>query len=171
MFARNSVCAFSTERVGLTSAGLLDALLDPAVKLGTAAPVTDPLGDYTWQMFKRADALKPGSAAVLEKKARPLIGSPSQPPGGQDLVATALNDRTVDVFLAYCSGRSRLEGRVAGLTVVALPAALAVGPEYGLALLTAARPQAAALMLFILSPAGQRALAKQGFTPIGLPAP
>src|SRR5215470_676662 len=29
MFARNTVCAFSTSRVGLTTAGLLDTLLDP----------------------------------------------------------------------------------------------------------------------------------------------
>jgi ABC-type molybdate transport system substrate-binding protein len=40
MFARNTLCAFSTTRVGLTSGGLLDTLLDPAVKLGTSAPRT-----------------------------------------------------------------------------------------------------------------------------------
>ena len=114
MFARNAVCAFSTARVGVTSAGLLDTLLDPAIRLGTAAPVSDPLGDYTWQMFKRADTVRPGSFTVLASKARVLIGGPSQPPAGQDLVAVALNDRTVDIFLAYCSGRARLEGHVAG---------------------------------------------------------
>jgi ABC-type molybdate transport system substrate-binding protein len=110
MFARNAVCAFSTVRVGLTSAGFLDTLLDPTIQLGTAAPVSDPLGDYTWQMFKRAETLRPGSFTVLASKARVLIGGPNQPPTGQDLVAVALNDRTVDIFLAYCSGRSRLEG-------------------------------------------------------------
>src|SRR5262245_41335094 len=40
MFARNAVCAFSTGRVGLTTAGLLDSLLDPTIRLGTAAPVS-----------------------------------------------------------------------------------------------------------------------------------
>src|SRR5262245_50156481 len=170
MFARNAVCAFSTSRIGLTSAGLLETLLDPTIRLGTAAPVSDPLGDYTWQMFKRADSVKPGSFATLSTKARALVGGPTQPPAGQDLVATALNDRTVDVFLAYCSGRSRLEGQVPGLTITALPDALRGGPEYGVALLTGARPAAAGLVLYILSPAGQATLARHGFTPLGLPA-
>lgn len=169
MFARNAVCAFSTARVGLTSAGLLDTLLDPNIRLGTDALGTDPLGDYTWQMFKRADSVKPGSSATLASKARVLIGGPTQPPAGQDLVAAALNDRTVDVFLAYCSGRSRLEGQVTGLTVTALPDSLRVGPEYGVALLAGARQQATGLVLYILSPAGQATLARHGFVPVALP--
>jgi len=171
MFARNAVCAFSTVRVALTTAGLLDTLLDPAIRVGTAAPVADPLGDYTIQMFARADHVKPGSAAILTAKARILIGGANQPPAGQDLVASALNDRTVDVFLAYCSGRSRLEGQVAGLTITPLPDALRVGPEYGVALVAGARPQAAALVLYILSPAGQATLAQAGFMPVTAPAP
>src|SRR5262249_47634222 len=166
-----AVCAFSTSRVGLTSGSLLDTLLDPNIRLGTAAAVSDPLGDYTLQMFKRAEAIKPGSAATLTAKARPLIGGPHQPPAGQDLLPPALNDRTVDVFLASCSGRNRLEGQVAGLTMTPLPDALRVGPEYGVALLAAARPAGVALMLYILSPAGQATLAQHGFTPVGLPSP
>jgi hypothetical protein len=39
MFARNAVCAFATHRTGLTTAGMLDTLLDPKIRLGTAAPV------------------------------------------------------------------------------------------------------------------------------------
>jgi len=171
MFARNSVCAFSTSRVGLTTSNLLDTLLDPGTKLGTAAAGTDPLGDYTLQLFKRAEVLRTGAGATLTAKARVLIGGASQAPAGQDLVATSLNDRAVDVFLAYCSGRSRLEGQVATLTVTALPDNLRVGPEYGVALLESAQSQGAALMLYILSPAGQATLAQHGFTPVALPAP
>src|SRR5262249_39042892 len=74
-------------------------------------------------------------------------------------------------FLGYCSGRSRLEGQVAGLTVTPLPDNLRVGPEYGVALLAGARPRATDLVLYILSPAGQATLARHGFTPVGLPAP
>lgn len=170
MFARNAVCAFAPRRVPLTTAGLLDTLLDPAIKVGTAEPMSDPLGDYTWEIFKRADAVKPGSFATLTGKVRVLIGGPSQPPAGQDVVATALKDDTVDVFLAYCSGRARLESQVAGLTMTALPAALRVGPEYGVALLSGARPAAASLVLYILSPAGQTTLAGHGFAPIGMPS-
>jgi molybdate transport system substrate-binding protein len=171
MFARNTVCAFSTARTSLTTAGLLDGLLDPAIKLGTSAPNSDPLGDYTWQMFKKAEAVKAGSEAVLTGKARVLIGGGLPAPAGQDPVAAALNERTVDVFLAYCSARGRLDRQVAGLTVTALPESLRVGPEYGIALLKGARPYAAGLMLYILSTGGQATLERFGFTPVGLPAP
>ena len=171
MFARNTLCAFSTTRVGPTSGGLLDTLLDPAVKLGTSAPRTDPLGDYTWQMFKRAEAVKAGSEAVLAGKARVLIGGTIQAPGDQDLVASALNERTIDVFLAYCSARARLEPQVAGLTVTPLPESLRVGPEYGIALMKNARPYAAGFMVYLLSTRGQATLARFGFTPVGLPSP
>ena len=171
MFARNTVCAFSTTRASLTTAGLLDSLLDPTIKLGIAAPNADPLGDYTWQLFKKAEAVKAGSEAVLTGKARVLIGGGIQAPAGQDSVAAALNERTVDVFLAYCSARGRLERQVASLTVTALPESLRVGPEYGIALLKGARPYAAGLMLYILSTGGQATLERFGFTPVGLPAP
>jgi ABC-type molybdate transport system substrate-binding protein len=171
MFARNTLCAFSTSRVGLTTAGLLDLLLDPAVKLGTSAPNSDPLGGYTWQMFRKAEAVKAGSEAVLTGKARVLIGSGMRVPDGQDPVAAALNERTVDVFLAYCSARARLDRQVAGLTVTALPESLRVGPEYGIALMKNARPYAAGLMLYLLSTGGQATLERFGFTPVGLPAP
>jgi len=171
MFARNPICAFSTARVGLTASSLLDLLLDPGIKLGTTAAGTGPLGDCTLQLFKRADALRPGAASTLTAKARVLIGGANQPPAGQDMVATSLRDGTVDVFLAYCGGRSRLEGQVANLTVIALPDNLRVGPEYGVALLKGAPPQAAVLMLYILSPAGQATMAQHGFTPVTLPAP
>ena len=171
MFARNAVCAFSTKKTGLTTARLLDTLLDPKIRIGTAAPVTDPLGDYTWQMFKRADTVKPGSFTTLTGKAKVLIGGPTQPPAGADLVATALKDGTVGVFLAYCSGRSRLEGQVEGLSITALPDDFHVGPEYGVALIAGARPNASTLMLYILSPAGQATLVRHGFTSVALPSP
>src|SRR6516165_12052695 len=61
MFTRNTLCSIAVPRVGLTTANFLDRLLDPAVKLGTSTPKADPSGDYTWTMFRRADAERPGS--------------------------------------------------------------------------------------------------------------
>jgi ABC-type molybdate transport system substrate-binding protein len=46
-----------------------------------------------------------------------------------------------------------------------LPEALAVGADYGLALLSP-RPEAVRLALFALSPAGQAILARHGFAPV-----
>jgi len=108
---------------------------------------------------------------VLTGKARVLIGGGIRVPDGQDPVAAALNERTVDVFLAYCSARARLEPQVASLTTTTLPENLRVGPEYGIALMKNARPYAAGLMLYLLSTNGQATLARFGFTPVGLPSP
>jgi hypothetical protein len=54
--------------------------------------------------------------------------------------------------------------------VVPVPDVLQVGPEYGLTILKGARPAAADLALYILSPDGQALLARHGFGPVGLPA-
>jgi ABC-type molybdate transport system substrate-binding protein len=61
MFTRNTLCGIAVPQVGLTTTNFLDRLLDPAVKLGTSTPKADPSGDYTWAMFHRADAKRPGS--------------------------------------------------------------------------------------------------------------
>ncbi|HEY3847937.1 MAG TPA: hypothetical protein VGL95_12565 [Acetobacteraceae bacterium] len=49
-------------------------------------------------------------------------------------------------------------------------AGLIGGPEYGLAVLNNAPPEALLLALTILSPAGQKVLADHGFHPVALPA-
>ena len=74
MFTRNMLCAMAMPHVGLTTANFLDKLLDPGVKLGTSTPRADPSGDYTWAMFRLADRLRPGSFAVLDTKAKQIVG-------------------------------------------------------------------------------------------------
>jgi ABC-type molybdate transport system substrate-binding protein len=39
-----------------------------AVKLGTSTPLADPSGDYAWEVFRKADALRPGAFSKLEQK-------------------------------------------------------------------------------------------------------
>ena len=53
--------------------------------------------------------------------------------------------------------------------MVAFPPELAVGPQYGLAVMKAAKPEALLLALTILSPAGQKILAVSGFRPVTSP--
>ena len=172
MFTRNTLCAMATPRLGLTTANVLDKLLDPGVKLGTSTPGADPSGDYTWAMFRLADKLRPGSFAVLDKKAQQIVGGalPSAPAGGPDAIVAALRDGVVDVHIGYCtSARLRLS-QLPDLQVVDIPDSLRVGPEYGLALLKEAQPASASLMLYILSVDGQATLEKFGFRPVGLPS-
>jgi molybdate transport system substrate-binding protein len=172
MFTRNTLCAVAVPKVGLTTANFLERLLDPSVKLGTSTPKADPAGDYTWEMFRRADALCPGSYEILDKKAQQIVGGPTSnaPVEGKDPAVAALAAGKVDVVIGYCtSGKLRLV-QMPELHVAALPSEIATGPEYGPAVLKGADPRALDLALFMLSPEGQQIFSNYGFAPVGLPA-
>jgi molybdate transport system substrate-binding protein len=79
LFARNRLCALARPELAVTADTLLDRMLDPDVTLGTSTPRADPAGDYAWDVFRRAEALRPGSQARLEAKARQLVGGPGSP--------------------------------------------------------------------------------------------
>jgi molybdate transport system substrate-binding protein len=170
MFTRNRLCALAKTRLGLTSGNLLDRLLDPSVRLATSTPGADPGGDYAWAVFARAEAVHPGAQAILQRKAMQLVGGPkSKPlvPGRGAVQGIFLTDRA-DVMLGYCSSGQAVMREIPGLTNVALPPSLTVGPAYGLIVLSDA-PLAARFALFVLSEQGQAILRKYGFDPIGLP--
>ena len=73
-FTRNRLCAIARGSLGLTSANMLDRLLDPAVRLATSTPGSDPGGDYAWAVFARAEGMHPGARAAFEAKALQLYG-------------------------------------------------------------------------------------------------
>jgi ABC-type molybdate transport system substrate-binding protein len=165
LFARNQLCALVRPGLTVTADTLLPTLLDTTVKLATSTPKADPLGDYTWAMFAKADAIKPGSRAILEAKAQQLMGDAhnSAPPPGMDLFAWHIHEGRADIFLAYCSAGGGFLKDLPGGTVIHLPPQLATGADYGLTLLPTKNPSAAALALFILSQEGQKLLAQNGF--------
>ena len=172
LFARNRLCALVRPGLAVDQANLLDRMLDPQVKLGTSTPKADPSGDYAWDVFKKADALKPGSFAALEKKALQLLGGPTSPPppaSGRTLYGELIAAGTADLFLTYCTNAQVAAAENPGQRVVALPDALAVGADYGLTVMANAAPAAYRFAMFILSPDGQRILAKHGFAAPGLP--
>jgi molybdate transport system substrate-binding protein len=78
-FARNKLCALVKPGLVVDSAHLLDRMLDPAIKLGTSTPNSDPSGDYAFDVFRKAEALKPGARETLEKRALKLMGTPRAP--------------------------------------------------------------------------------------------
>jgi molybdate transport system substrate-binding protein len=169
MFTRNRLCALARNSLRLTQDNLLDRLLDPAVRLATSTPGADPGGDYAWAVFARAEQVHPGARAILEAKAMQLVGGPNTPPlvaGHGAVQGVFLADRA-DVMLGYCSGSGAVMQEVPGLTNVALPSALAVGPAYGMAIMSD-QPLAARFALFVMSEQGQMILQHNGFDPIGL---
>jgi ABC-type molybdate transport system substrate-binding protein len=92
---------------------LLDRMLDPAIKLGTSTPKSDPSGDYAWEVFRKADALRPGAFATLSAKALQLMGGPNSPPAlpGRVLYGALVGDGKADIFLTYCTGARAASAR------------------------------------------------------------
>jgi ABC-type molybdate transport system substrate-binding protein len=171
MFARNDLCLLApANRVSAGSAGALDALLKDAVKIGVSPAKIDPLGDYTVRLFDVADKVKAGSGAALRSRAVVIDNPPGTPQSQSgDYTLDALRAGRIDLAIVYCSGKARLAKLDPTLSMVAFPPDLTVGPQYGLAVMKAAKPEAMLLALTILSPAGQKILAANGFRPVASP--
>jgi len=171
LFTRNRLCAFAKPDAKLEPAVFAERLLDPSVRIGTSTPKADPGGDYTWEMFQRIGQHNPGAFAVLDAKARKIVGgSTAADPSDPDPIASAFARGDITVMIAYCSGAEQRRQATPDIQVVPVPAPYATGPEYGLALTSLEKPAAVGLMLAILSPEGQATLARFGFDPVGLPA-
>jgi len=166
-FARNELCVLAAERVPITSANVLDMLLDPRWKLGTSTPKLDPSGDYAWELFRRADALRPGAFSALDSAARKLVGGSESSPSlaNRSIYAMLIVNGDADLFLTYSTNAQQAVNEVPTLTVVRLPDNLRIAATYGLAVRTTSSPSAQAFAEYVLSPAGQETLARFGFAP------
>jgi molybdate transport system substrate-binding protein len=172
MFVRNMLCVLTKAARPYETGNLVETLLGPEVRIGTSTPGADPSGDYTWELFHKIDVAKPGAFETLSKKAQQLVGGPnnSAPVNGRSPILVALDGDQVDLFISYCSGAQQIVRESAKYKSIALPADLAVGPEYGLTVSQKAQAGAADFAMYLLSPAGQRRLQAFGFIPVALPA-
>jgi len=171
LFARNRLCALARPGLAVDPTTLLDRMLDPEVKLGTSTPRADPSGDYAWEVFRKAEAVRPSAYARLDAKTLQLVGGPSSqpPPEGRTIYSVLIERGAADIFLAYCTDARAALKESPGQQVITLPDALAVGADYGLTVITGAPPSAYRCALFILSPQGQQILEKHGFNAPNLP--
>ena len=167
VFARNRLCALVAQGVEVTTDTLLERMLDPRVKLGTSTPRADPSGDYAWQLFEKAEQLRPGALKALDAKALKLTGGPDSPapPPNRSIYGVLIAEDKADIFLTYCTNAVQAVREVPAARIVAVPDALAVGADYGLTTLNNAATGAQRLAVFILSPAAQAILERHGFTP------
>jgi ABC-type molybdate transport system substrate-binding protein len=171
LFVRNTVCLLSPAKFGATTQSALDKLVDPRVHIGISPPKIDPLGDYTERLFQRIDQLRPGNGAAIQARTVILDTPPgTPPPRSGDADVDAILDGRVDVAIVYCSSRDRYARLLPDAAIVQLPSELQVGPEYALAVLKDAHPAAQLLALTILSPEGQKIMARWGFRPVTLPS-
>ena len=165
VFTRNKLCAIAQPDMEVTPANLLDTLTDKNVRVGTSTPKADPSGDYAWELFGKAEKIKPGSFATLSEKALQLTGGPdsAKPPEGRNAYGWVMGEEKADVFLTYCTNAVLAQKEVPELKAIKIPEELAVGADYGLIVNNKASGEAWRFGMFILSPEGQSILAKYGF--------
>jgi molybdate transport system substrate-binding protein len=172
LFTRNALCVVTKADNAVDTGNLVETLLKSATRIGTSTPVSDPSGDYTWEVFHRIDASRPGAFRTLSEKAQQLVGGLASAPSvnGRSPLLAALDERRIDLFIYYCSGAREIVKTSASYKSIALPDELSVGPEYGLTVSRKAQPAAADFAMYLLSPPGQAALKAFGFIPVALPA-
>lgn len=165
VFVRNQLCALTQAGLNLTPDRLLDALLDPAIRLGTSTPKADPAGDYAWALFRRADAVRAGAFAALERKALQLTGGPNSPkaPAGRGTYAWVMDQGQADIFLTYCTNAVAAKEEVPRLKLVAVPPDLQVFANYGLTVRRGTHPAAQAFADALLTPSAQAIFGRYGF--------
>jgi ABC-type molybdate transport system substrate-binding protein len=140
LFARNKLCALVRPALTVDSASLLERMLDPNVRLGTSTPKADPSGDYAFEVFRKAEVIKHGAQAILEKKALQLTGGAGSatPPAGRTVYGWHVAEGRADIFLTYCTNARAAQKEDSGLRIVPLPDNLAVGADYGLTVIAGA---------------------------------
>ena len=167
IFARNQLCALVRPGLAVTTASLLQTMLDPSVRVGISTPKADPSGGYAFALFAKAEAERPGARAALEAKALQLTGGPAseRAPEGRNFYGWAMASDKADVLLTYCTNAIVAKAEVPELAVVQIAPDLNVGADYGLVVLRDAPPAASKLAAFIVSEAGRALLARHGFGP------
>jgi molybdate transport system substrate-binding protein len=166
-WVRNSLCLVARPGVSLQGRALADIMLDATVKLGTSTPGADPAGDYTWQMFRKLDAIKPGAYAALDAKALKLVGASVNASQTQAPYAALLSEGKADVFVTYCTNAAEAANKVSGITWQAMPDEIDVAATYGIAIAANAAPLAMDFLRYVQGGRARNMLVKYGF---GLPA-
>ncbi len=166
-FARNRLCVLARHELAVTTANLLDRMLDPAVRLATSTPKLDPAGDYAWTVFERAEKRRRGAFDALSTKALQLVGGrdATAPSRGRSIYGELVAQGKSDLFLTYCSNAMQAAREEPGLVVTDLPPELSVGAEYGLVVMNGASATGKAFAEYLLSADGRRFLAEAGFAP------
>ncbi len=130
--------------------------------------MSDPLGDYTEQVFALANGVTPGAKSTLDAKAQRLVGGPAAPtvPAGQNSLVYFVDiTGQANVFLTYYTSAIAALALNTSLVSVDLPSNLAVAAQYGETVIDGASPGAQSFAEYLLSPTAQAVLASNGFGP------
>ncbi|RBA23412.1 modA: molybdate ABC transporter, periplasmic molybdate-binding protein [Herminiimonas fonticola] len=133
IFTHNDLCVIARPELNLSTGNMLEVLSKPSVRVATSTPVSDPMGDYTWQFFEKAEKKYAGFYQLLDAKARKLSGT-SVPAAGEKLpYITAFEDDKADAYIMYCTNAVITKRALPHLNVVRIPDDLNVRSDYGIA--------------------------------------
>lgn len=165
VFASNSLCVIARPGFALAEERLIDTLLSPDVVLGTSTPGADPAGDYTWDMFRKIGAARPGAYETLDRKAQKLAGAQVNAADTTGPYVRLLTEKRADVFVTYCTNAASARKENPAISSVRVPAAYDVATSYAIGLATSAPEAARDFVRYILSQRAQTVMAGYGFTP------
>lgn len=159
VFTRNQLC-LSVKETLAADRDWLALLSDPRLRVATSTPLSDPSGDYAWQLFDRMEEHYPGLGAALRKRAQPLVGGPNSPvvPAGESAAGWLLNRDRADIFIGYQSYAAP-----AGIAVITLPPPFQIRADYAFAV---CHDKARPLANFLLSAEAQTILRQGRFLPL-----
>lgn len=163
ILAHNELCVVARPELGMREENMLDILMMPSVRVATSTPASDPMGDYTWEFFRRAEAMRPGFHALLDGKAIRLSGAAMPAPGAAyaPYIAAFTDDRA-DAYIVYRSNAPIVCRALPELSIVCIPRECNVRSTYAIAA-RADSAEGRAFMDFTLSADAQRILQRHGF--------
>jgi molybdate transport system substrate-binding protein len=167
-FARDVLCALVAPGVDVTTATLVERMLDPALKLGTSTPKGECSGDDARQLFDRIERNGvDGARAWLEAKAVQIVGGSMAPPPPESRLGSAyarlLGRGQADIVLSYRTDATEAVRENPALRVVEVPRAIEVGAHHGVTLLAGSDASAREFVDFLLGERAQALLAARGF--------
>jgi molybdate transport system substrate-binding protein len=161
-FAHNALCLIAPPEIKLEENKLVDLMLDSKYRLGTSTPKSDPMGDYTWKLFDKAEEVRPGAAEKLKAKALQLTGKGNSPSRRPAYVALFEEDQ-VDLFVAYCTTAVSTVKTLPKLSWLRFPDAINNRGTYGIGAAKSSGKEADEFISFVLGKTGQDILKKHGF--------
>ena len=160
-FAANSLCLTARRDVVTDNDTWLSLLQRGDLWLATSTPLSDPSGDYTWQLFDNIEQVYPGCGERLKQNARQLVGGVDSlaVPTGELAAQWLIDHQHADLFIGYASYAPRLRHHP-HLQVLSIPEPFNIQAEYGWATFTrSAEP----LTAFLSSTEARAILQQHGF--------
>jgi ABC-type molybdate transport system substrate-binding protein len=123
LLCHNRLAVVARPGLALDRESLLDRLLDPALKLVSSTPGSDPGGDYAMALFAALERTRPGSEALLREKVRHPFGGPdnSAPVDGMSPAVAFLKHGGADLMVVYRTTARATCAAVAGANAIVVP--------------------------------------------------